>query len=494
MDINQIKKLVVQGESETLELKKTTSQLIPACKTICAYLNNVGGYVLFGISDNHKIIGQEISDKTKRDIGNTIIRIAPSAKIEIHYTEISNGKFIISLQAHTEHSLKPFTFDGKAYTRIQSNTVQMPREHYNHHATINSDKKWETRIIDEVTINDLDHDEIIKTVNEGIQNGRIPDGHQTKNIMEALKHLGLTEKDKITNAAIVLFARSPEKWFPQCKIKLARFDGIDHLDKFIDNKQVFGNAFKIIQSAMSFANNYLPIASFVPENSIERKDIPLFPLIALREIFANAACHRDYSYSGGSISFAIYNNRLEIWSYGLFPPGITSSQIKNLHKSIPPNPKIANVMYYRKLIESWGRGIDLVIRTCKQAGHPEPIFSQEGSGIKVTLYSKQQIGAGKYITNEDNYSGLNIRQREIMDFIKNNGETTLSGLMQSITHYPERTLQSDLYKLKQEGFLNMLGFGRGSKWILSKKTQKDEKKTQKDAERRRKDAEKDKEV
>ena len=45
-------------------------------ETLCAFLNRNGGTVLFRVTDKGKIIGQEVSDKTKRDIAEPEFQIA----------------------------------------------------------------------------------------------------------------------------------------------------------------------------------------------------------------------------------------------------------------------------------------------------------------------------------------------------------------------------------------------------------------------------------
>lgn len=42
MNLEQIQQLIVHGESDTLELKKSTAQLRSACETACAFLNRYG--------------------------------------------------------------------------------------------------------------------------------------------------------------------------------------------------------------------------------------------------------------------------------------------------------------------------------------------------------------------------------------------------------------------------------------------------------------------
>jgi len=41
-----MEKLVAQGESETLEMKRSTAQLPRAGETLCAFLNGQGGMVV----------------------------------------------------------------------------------------------------------------------------------------------------------------------------------------------------------------------------------------------------------------------------------------------------------------------------------------------------------------------------------------------------------------------------------------------------------------
>lgn len=57
---------LVSGKHEgvDMEFKETTGQLNRGMETLCSMMNGVGGIVVFGINNNGKIIGQEISDKT----------------------------------------------------------------------------------------------------------------------------------------------------------------------------------------------------------------------------------------------------------------------------------------------------------------------------------------------------------------------------------------------------------------------------------------------
>ena len=89
-NLDIVKELIAGAESDTVEFKETTGQLERGVETLCAFLNGTGGTVLFGVTDKGKIIGQKVSDRTKRDIAEAIRRIEPFANIEISCIDITD--------------------------------------------------------------------------------------------------------------------------------------------------------------------------------------------------------------------------------------------------------------------------------------------------------------------------------------------------------------------------------------------------------------------
>lgn len=130
MQIKNLKALVKRGESEIMEFKRSTGQLQAAMQTVCAFLNSeVGGTVLIGVTDDGKIIGQEIADKTNRDIANELERIEPHVNISIKRVSVGSFKYVIVVVVKPGKN-KPYAFDGRSYIRNQSTTQQMSREEY----------------------------------------------------------------------------------------------------------------------------------------------------------------------------------------------------------------------------------------------------------------------------------------------------------------------------------------------------------------------------
>ncbi len=459
-----IESWVSTGESETLEFKTSSSS---GCRnsgteTLCAFLNTRGGRVLFGVEPDGNIAGQEVSDKTLRDIASTLREIEPPAfpAIESVDIEAENAVVVVTTEKGTH---RPYSFKGKAYRRVGTTTVEMDRNAYNEMliGQLHSTQRWENQPANGWTIGDLDQDELIRTVEDGIRRGRIADP-ATRDPRELLRGLGLLKGDDVLRAAVVLFASSdrilPD--FPQCRVRLAKFKGVDKAE-FIDNRQVEGNAFRLLQITNEFLRQYLPVAGKIIPNLFERQDDPIYPPEALREALANAFCHRDYAIGGGSVDVAIYDDRLEIASTGELRFGLTVGDLYEAHASQPWNPAIASVFFKRGIIESWGRGTLKMAQLTQQAGLPRPEF-EELPGTLVVRFRPS-----RYLPPQRIGRDLTDQQRLILALLAERGELPLGRIKELLGEDVSReAVQSDLQFLRSVDLVDGYGWGRGARWAL----------------------------
>ncbi|MFM7468246.1 MAG: RNA-binding domain-containing protein [Vampirovibrionales bacterium] len=462
-----VQALIQEGESSRLEFKKSTNTLKKALETFCGMLNAEGGYILIGVSDDGKIVGQDTSDKTLREIQTELRKIEPNINIEPQKIPISasSTKVIIVLEAGPYDS-KPFCYDGKPYIRHGNQTYTMNQQEYQKllldHA--HAKKRWEI-LPTTLGLDDLDHEEIRLTLETAIQKGRLSDPF-TRDSRTTLQGFGLLEAGKLTNAAVALFAKR-ERILPQyaqLKLQLARFKGNDK-SEFIDSKQHFGNMFELLEKAQSFLLQHLPISGRIIPGVIERQDDPLYPLEALREALANAFCHRDYGDQAGYVSIALYNNRLEITSTGRLPFGLTPELLYQDHASKPWNPVIATILYKRGIIETWGRGTLLIKQKTEKAGFVTPSIIETNDSVKVTFFPERyecpSVVSHQLLERQEsilNFLGRHSQREFPMRELKETLSTTYKG--------NERLLRTDLMFLKELKLVNLTGHGRGAKWQI----------------------------
>lgn len=68
----------------------------------------------------------------------------------------------------------------------------------------------------------------------------------------------------------------------------------------------------------------------------------------------------------------MYLRRIEIWSFGALPKGLTVASLKKVDRSLPVNPDIAQVVFLRGLVELLGRGTRKIVEEFRSLALPEP--------------------------------------------------------------------------------------------------------------------------
>lgn len=305
MTYQDIEALTIKKEGNSLEFKESTGQLDRSMETLCAFLNGEGGTILYGVKDDGKIIGQTVSDSTKRSIAEAVNRIEPFVDLEITYVAIpGTEKYVIVIFVEEQRFMRPFTYKGRAYQRIESTTTVMPQERYNHLLMERGGKYgWEAMINPDLKIADLDENAILGAVREGIRNGRLPETTIREEIPVILKKFRLLNDGKLNNAAAVLFGKELYD-YPQCLLRMARFKGTTK-EEFIDNQRAEGNIYELLDAAMAFFFKHLSLSGKI--NGLYREEELSIPYKALRESCINSFCHRSYHHPGSSVSIAIYD-------------------------------------------------------------------------------------------------------------------------------------------------------------------------------------------
>ena len=350
----------------------------------CAFLNSDGGILVFGVAPSLKVLGQIVSESTRRDIAQALAGIEPAVSPVIEYVDVPDkpNHQVIALRFNPwVYGQKPFTYHGKPYYRLESVTKAMPRDMYDERLRQNFPHQfsWEMRVADKITIGDLDEKKIRGLVRLGVEERRISEESLSEPIEVILEKWDLLDNGKVRNAAAFLFSRKKPIFY---EIRLARFRGTDKI-YFIDNQQAFGNFFELLDAGMGFFFKHLSLSGEI--KGIMREEHLDVPVRALREALINALCHRDYDIHQCSIGIAIYDDRIEIESPGLLPHQLTPKTIKRAHKSYPRNEVLANVLYQTTYLEKWGSGVKRIIEVCEEEGSPEPFWTEEAGYTVVTF-------------------------------------------------------------------------------------------------------------
>ncbi|MCB0237675.1 MAG: transcriptional regulator, partial [Anaerolineae bacterium] len=116
----------------------------------------------------------------------------------------------------------------------------------------------------------------------------------------------------------------------------------------------------------------------------------------------------------------MFDDRVEIHSPGGLPGYITIDNIVEEHFS--RNPRLVNGLYHWNYIEELGLGVDKMIETMMQAGHPQPEFKATPHSFTVTLQNAKER---ETLTGSPAWeNSMNERQLRAIQYMRDNGRIT----------------------------------------------------------------------
>lgn len=281
-------------------------------------------------------------------------------------------------------------------------------------------------------------------------------GSSTKDVFT---HLKLIKDGKLTNAAILLFGKSPRKFFDQAKIKCIQIPSTE-VEKPFTSYHIYEeeNLFEQVDKAVSFVLDAIRFPVIQQAHTVQADRPREIPVFAVQEAIVNAVAHRNYN-TTSSVQVMVFLDRVEIWNSGTLPANLKVEDLKKPHASHPANPTLATAMYYANYIQQVGSGTMEMVKQCKAYGLPELEFiNNRGYEFRTIL------GRDVFTESVLLKMGLNERQRQAIKLIKERGSIALSDLQEIYEKITRKTLYRDLLALVSKGVLKARGDRKGRKY------------------------------
>ncbi len=451
--LNQL--LLIPHEGKNLEFKEAKNRydfekLVKYC---VALANEGGGEFILGITD--KVPRKIVGTKAFRNLGSTTSKLIDLLHIRIDVEEINrpNGRIII-FQIPSRSVGMPISYKGAYWMRkgeeLAPMTPDMLKRIFDE-----SGPDFSAEICLGANINDLDP--------RGIQ--RFKELWRKKSHNEALDTLSndqllsdaeLLIDGGVTNAALILLGtrQALGRYFAQSEIIFeyrANETSIPSQQR-IEYRQGFFLIQNDLWNAINLRNE---IQSY--RDGLFVWDIPTFNEGVVREAVLNAICHRDYRLAG-SVFIRQFPRKLEIESPGGFPPGITPENI--LWKQFPRNRRIAETLGKCGLVERAGQGADLMFEECIKESKPKPDFSGTDD-YQVLLTLKCEVQDPRFLNFLEQISA----EKQV-------SFSTLDLLVLDSVHKEQtipNALKNRLASLRERGIIEVLGHGRGTRYILTRR-------------------------
>lgn len=340
------------SETELVEFKKSTGEHREAMEAISAILNKHGhGDLYFGVRDDGEVVGQNVSDKTLRQVGQWIAdKIEPAIHPFIEKLSDESGHDYIHVKFAGGEP--PYSADGRYFMRVGTGKDQLSSSTLKRFAAENygNFSAWDKRSSGK-TVADVDEKTLRKYYERGAESGRMPFEYTDAKACLSALHL-LCDDGTLTNAGAVCFVPAHE-----VMLRMGVFADSERVD-ILDNQQASGTLFSMVDAAELYILNNTRRAFVIDGSSLHRKEVPEIPMAAVREALLNAFCHRDYQNSA-CVQVDIFWDSVNVFSPGRFSEGITPDDYLtgNIHESRGRNKLLAETLYKSKDIESFATGL-----------------------------------------------------------------------------------------------------------------------------------------
>lgn len=392
-------------ETEWVEFKKDNDdapmigEYISALANSAALLGKQSGYVVWGIkNETHEAVGTTFKPSTSKykeqELESWLLqKMAP--KIYFRFYEFENAHdlpmVILEIQAATN---TPVQFDGIEYIRVGSykkklrDFAEKERELWR----VFDKTPFERQMATENSTSDevlslLDYPAYFELTKQPLPEGRT-------GILAALEADQLLRKTdnglwNITNLGAILFAKKLQSFqhLNRKAVRLILYRGNDRVETVRELEGSKGYAVGF-ERLIDYIKTLLPANEEI--GKAFRKEVPMYPELAIRELVANALIHQDFSLTGTGPMIELFDQRMEITN-----PGIPLVDTQRFLDSPPQsrNESLASFMRRINICEERGTGVDKVVFQTELYQLPAPIFEVTERHTRAVLFGHKEFAA-----------------------------------------------------------------------------------------------------
>ena len=385
------------NETEWAEFKHNKVVPDEIGETLSALSNSVAligrpcGYLVWGIDDKtHKIVGTTFAPRQTKvgneELENWLLRLLdPSIDCRIHEEDV-DGRRVVLLEIPPAPN-RPVRFKDTEYIRVGSYTKKL-RDHPEKERTL-----W--RVFDQVPFEEgiakenASADEVLDTIDYPkyfrLMQQPLPDNREA--ILGRLSSEGIVRPQTngchhMTNVGAVLFARNLTHFrrLARKALRVIIYRGNNRTETIREQTGAKGYAVGF-EGAIRFINEQLPQNEQIGQAL--RREVRMYPEIAIRELVADALIHQDFSITGAGPVAEIFADRMEITN-----PGVPLIDTLRFIDEPPRsrNEIVAAFMRRVAICEERGSGIDKVISNVEIFQLPAPDFRVAGASTVAVLY------------------------------------------------------------------------------------------------------------
>lgn len=296
---------------------------------------------------------------------------------------------------------------------------------------------------------------------QGSEKGRLDSDLSQESKEELIGKLNLFSNGYLSHAAVLLFHNDPEKYIFGAFVKIGYFESDSEI---LYQDEIHVSIVEQVDKTVDLLyHKYL--RAKISYEGIQRIERYPFPEEAIREALLNAIVHKDYS-SGVPIQISVYDDKLYIANDGMLPDNWTMADLLGKHNSKPHNPRIAHVFYLAGFIESWGRGVEKIFRSCEEDGLDEPVYTIHPRDLMICFDAPaDRVIRRSGTTNVPINVSFNLSEmdKEILKLVIENPTMTMQQIADAMGIH-RKTVSRHVQVMEEQKIIERVGSRKKGAW------------------------------
>ena len=390
-------------ETEWVEFKHNNDnpeeigEYISALANSAALLGKVNAYVVWGVDNvSHDLLGTSFKPGNckvgNEELENWLLRLL-SPKINFRFYEVTIDDLPVVLLEIGAAFRHPVRFQSTEFIRIGSYKKKL-KDHPEKEREL-----WrgfdQTPFEREIAAENVTAENVLRLLDYPAYFDlfQLPLPESRDGILAALQADDLIEpctnsaQWNIFNLGAILFAKKLADFFglKRKAVRVIVYKGENRVETLREQEGSRGYAAGF-EGLIEFILALLPVNEIIGQAL--RRNVPMFPELAIRELVANAVIHQDFHITGTGPMVEIFSSRMEITNPGL--PLVTTERFLDS----PPksrNEAMASLMRRIGVCEERGSGIDKVVFETEFYQLPAPIFETTAEHTRTVLFSHREL-------------------------------------------------------------------------------------------------------
>ncbi len=448
-------------EYEQLDFKESAGSLK---EIIPAMAMTLGGVVICGISDDRRIVGCELGQKTL----DRIARAGHETGVDVQVRALAVDGHELTIVAVPEvRDRIVTTTDGRLLRRVGSDNQPLRGDALARFVRQREERSGEDEPVPRLDYADVDLDLVNRAL---VRDRRSPIRRRgVAAIDRALVDLGVAEvadaalDPQVLRAAVLLFAKRPTRYVKAAAVQVVRRVGVGPGPGPVSSREdIEGPIPTLLERVLAFVDGHTSRREAVV--GTHRETFAEYPPPVLREALLNALAHRDYGLAGATVDVTIWDDRIEVHSPGSLPGHITTENMRGEHYS--RNRRIMRVLKTLGLVEEYGEGVDRMFSEMEARLMEPPHFAVTPSSVTVILYNRSILSI------EDQawlallgHLDLTVQERRTL-VVARHEESVTPRRLRTIFGWP-LDVDALLASAVAKGLLVRVGRGGGARYVLS---------------------------